>query len=56
MIRRPLVLVALSLVPLTLAACSDVTAPTTPDPQATTVTTTSAGATTGGYGTSTGKR
>ena len=55
MMRRPLVLAALSLVTLTLAACSDVTAPTTSDPQLT-VPNGAAGATTGGYGTSTGKR
>ena len=56
MMRRRLVLVALSLVTLTLAACSDVTGPTTSEPQS--GTTTSAGArscTGGGYGTSTGK-
>ena len=56
MMRRPLVLAVLSLVTLTLAACSDVTAPTTPEPQTMTVTGAPAAATTGGYGTSTGKR
>jgi hypothetical protein len=56
MMRRPLVLVALSLATLTLAACSDVTAPTTPEPQVISVPGAAAGVTSGGYGTSTGKR
>ena len=57
MMRRPLLLAALSILTLSVAACSDVTGPTTPpEPQVTTVTTPVAGATTGGYGTSTGKR
>lgn len=56
MTRRPLLVVTLSLVTLMLAACSDVTGPTTPEPQITTVPSAPAGATTGGYGTSTGKR
>jgi hypothetical protein len=56
MIRRPLLLVALSLVTLTLAACSDVTGPTTSEPQVMPAPSAAAGATTGGYGTSTGKR
>jgi hypothetical protein len=55
MMRRPLVLVALSLVTLTLAACSDVTAPTTSEPQIGATTTAGARACSGGYGTSTGK-
>ena len=54
--RRPWLLVALSLVTLTLSACSDVTGPTTPEPQIMTPPSATAGATTGGYGTSTGKR
>lgn len=56
MMRRPLVLVALSLVTLTLGACSDVTGPTTPEPRIGPAPGAPAGATTGGYGTSTGKR
>ena len=56
MMRRPLLLAALSLVTLTLAACSDVPGPTTPEPQSVTVPTATAGVTSGGYGTSTGKR
>ena len=56
MMRRPLLLAALSLVTLTLAACSDVTGPTTSEPQSVTVPTANAGVTSGGYGTSTGKR
>lgn len=55
MIRRPLVLVALSLVTLTLAACSDVTGPTTPEPQVGAGTSTAARTCSGGYSTSTGK-
>lgn len=56
MMRRPLLLVALSLVTLTLSACSDATGPTTSEPQITTVPSATAGVTSGGYGTSTGKR
>ena len=56
MMRRPLVLVVLSLVTFTLAACSDVTGPTPSEPRVTTVTSGTSGATSGGYGTSTGKK
>ena len=55
MMRRPLLLVALSLVTLTLAACSDVTAPTGPERQIGAGTSAGARACSGGYGTSTGK-
>ena len=55
MMRRPMLLVALSLVTLTLAACSDVTGPTTSERQIREGTTTSGRTCTGGYGTSTGK-
>ena len=56
MMRRPLLLAALSLLTLSLAACSDVTGPTTPEAQVTTVTSPASGSTNGGYGTSTGKK
>ena len=56
MMRRPLLLVALSLVTLALSACSDVTGPTTSEPQIKTAANGGAQASTGGYGTSTGKR
>jgi len=54
--RRPLLLAALSLLTLSLAACSDVTGPTPSEPRVTTVTSGTSGATSGGYGTSTGKK
>ena len=55
MMRRPLVLVALSLLSLTLAACSDVTAPTGSERQIGAGTSAGARTCSGGYSTSTGK-
>ena len=55
MTRRPLLVVTLSLVTLTLAACSDVTGPTTPEPQIGATTIAGVRTCSGGYGTSTGK-
>ena len=50
------VITMLGIVTLALSACSDVTGPTTSEPQVMAVPSAAAGATAGGYGTSTGKR
>ena len=55
MTRRPLLVVTLSFVTLALAACSDVTGPTTSERQVGASTSTAVRSCPGGYSTSTGK-